>query len=547
MESPNPLAPDYYLNNFKRLIGHALEWYADLLDQKELAWLRDFDQLSKEAQCLLVRLYSRKGELFRTDKLNYIEINSIENALDELTQHQFVILSPNLTLKELADKLLTKNELCPLVPNLDCKLKKAEMVENLSDETLFDRYDQLAFTVIQLAQSEMIDLLLALFFANTHQDLTQFVLDDLGLHQFENYKLSKDRRFFNNRAQLDDLLSLGKIAECYWLADRKQIALLEELVSRLPVSSSHPYVERKRQHLINDIARDFERLEDYSKALVLFNQSQLPPSRERQARIFDKIEALESMSDVVTDILNNPCDVSEQEMGEKLQQRLLRKQGQKVPRRPKSEHDELYLTLDLSQQRVELKIKEHFESQGWDVYFAENTLLNGLLGLAMWEAIFAPVEGAFINAYQHKPLDLYHADFASKRDKIISSVLNQITNGDLTFIADTYQNKFGIANPFVSWSHLPKELLNLALSSISPSLIAELLQVQLSDLKLYRNGMPDLIAFKNDQFRWIEVKGPGDKLQDNQLRWIHHFQILDVPFTVCYVQHEAPLPNDERS
>jgi hypothetical protein len=57
----------------------------------------------------------------------------------------------------------------------------------------------------------------------------------------------------------------------------------------------------------------------------------------------------------------------------------------------------------------------------------------------------------------------------------------------------------------------------------------------LSDLKIYRNGMPDLILFKDGEFEWVEVKGPGDKLQDNQWRWISHFKRLKVPFSVAYV------------
>ncbi|TON43064.1 hypothetical protein CGH58_05835, partial [Vibrio parahaemolyticus] len=65
--------------------------------------------------------------------------------------------------------------------------------------------------------------------------------------------------------------------------------------------------------------------------------------------------------------------------------------------------------------------------------------------------------------------------------------------------------------------------------------LLELFKVQLSDLKLYRNGMPDLIAFRDNEFEWIEVKGPGDKLQDNQWRWIKEFARLNVPFVVCYV------------
>jgi hypothetical protein len=34
----------------------------------------------------------------------------------------------------------------------------------------------------------------------------------------------------------------------------------------------------------------------------------------------------------------------------------------------------------------------------------------------------------------------------------------------------------------------------------------------------------------------IEVKGPGDRLQDNQIRWLHYFAEHGIPVAVCYVQ-----------
>jgi len=36
----------------------------------------------------------------------------------------------------------------------------------------------------------------------------------------------------------------------------------------------------------------------------------------------------------------------------------------------------------------------------------------------------------------------------------------------------------------------------------------------------------------------IEVKGPGDRLQDNQLRWIAYCATHDMPVSVCYLQWE---------
>ncbi len=534
MQNPVELAPDYYLDNFFKLTQHATQWYSDLLSEEERQWLSAFEQLSKPAQCLLVRLYSRKGCWFRSDKLSYAEIPSIDDSLLELNQSKLVDLSPTLSHKELAANLLTKPEILALYPELPKSLKKEALVGQLSSNE-FSSFSTLSFTLIKLNSAHMIDVLLSLFFANTHQDLSQFVLDDLGLHKFEQYQLSTERRFFDSRVQIDRLIELSQLANLYWQCDRKDKANLDFLIKAMPEPVRHNYVDRKREHILNDIARDYERINELKVALALFEQTTLPPSRERRARICDKLNHDEQFYDIVTAILTSPADVSEWEVAQKLEQRVKRKLGHKVPRVAKPKCHEHHIELDLSQQRVELATKEHFERLGWKVFYAENTLLNALLGLAFWDAIFAPIEGAFINAYQHRPLDLYHADFVSKREELINSAFEELASGNTKALLARYDAKFGISNPFVHWATVSKELLEHALDTIPAVILIELFKVQLSDLKLYRNGMPDLIAFKDGQFEWIEVKGPGDKLQDNQWRWIKEFNRLGVSFSVCYV------------
>ncbi|WP_260260639.1 VRR-NUC domain-containing protein [Vibrio intestinalis] len=529
------LPADYYLDNFYKLIEHAQSQYPDLLSKEEHDWLNQFNALSKDAQCLLVRLYSRKGELFRSDKLNYVEIRSIPSALDELLQQALVSINPAINHPTLAN-ILVKSEITALYPEIAKSCSKSAAIA-LLPEKVFDQYHQLSFKVIKLERSEMIDILLALFFANTHQDLSQFVLDDLGLHTFEQYQLSKKTRYFQTREQLNQLMALSHLENRFYQADRKYVDQLHLLVKQLPAIIKHPRLERKRQRLINEIARDFERLEQWDIALELFRQSQLPPSKERQARIFDKIEDIERFSDIVTKMHASPYDMSELETAQKLNQRLQRKLGHKVPRSKKPVVDTLRLELDLSQQRVELAVKQHLEQQGWQVYYSENALLTGLFGLAFWPMIFAPIEGAFINRYQHRPLDLYHNDFIAQRTDTYQACLTRVQQNDLNYLVDVYDEKYGISNPFVHWSLFDKPLLKQAIEVIPRDQLIALFEILISDLKLYQAGMPDLIAFKGKQFEWIEVKGPGDKLQDNQIRWIKHFQRLGLPFKLCLVNH----------
>ena len=543
IETTPQLSPTYYLDNFNRLVEHAQTLYPDLLSDDECRWLSEYKRLSVASQCLMVRLLSRKGCWFRSDKLAYVEIPDIDTALRELNSSSFIKLSHptdkhdlEISQIELGLNLLTKPELLKVFPSIKSnKAAKKDQLLALLEPQAFDQFQNLPFDCIYVVESQVIDVLLLLFFANTYQDLSQFVLSDLGLNTFESYPLSKQRRFFTAREQINQLLQMREVQHQYYEGDRKDPEFIEHLLHSIPEESEHRSIARKRSRLINDLARDLERLNQNDQAVFWFKQSILPPSRERLARIYDKQDELDLMCDIVTQIQENPLDVSELEVAAKLEQRLQRKQGQKVPRASKPTCEQIRLELDLSQTRVELAVKQHFESQGWNVYFSENSFLCGLFGLAFWDVIFSDVEGAFINRYQHRPLDLYHSDFLDKRAEQIEAVFQILSEHGLSHLLDTYDNKQGIANPFVHWNHFPKALIEHSMASIPNVLIVELFKVILSDLKLFRTGMPDLIAFKGDEFHWIEVKGPGDKLQDNQWRWIKEFERLSVPFSVCYV------------
>ena len=63
----------------------------------------------------------------------------------------------------------------------------------------------------------------------------------------------------------------------------------------------------------------------------------------------------------------------------------------------------------------------------------------------------------------------------------------------------------------------------------------------LSDLRYHRTGLPDLIHFPHDGgYRLIEVKGPGDRLQKNQQRWMAFFARQDIPHRVAQVSWAPP-------
>ncbi|GEA52987.1 nuclease [Vibrio inusitatus NBRC 102082] len=536
------LPEGYYHHNFNTLIEHAKEHYPDLLHSEEQQWIKDYYSLDIEAQRLLVRLYSRKGEWFRSDKLNYAEIPDLNSAIEKLANHSFISIPDVINTEILCHSVLTKPELLRLFPQLSKSLPKPNLVKQACEECTEFTTHPLDFTLIHLEHSVFLRTLTTLFFANARQDLSQFVLSDLGLHQFEQYNLSKELRFFNHRVEVEQLLSLAQISDRYYQIDKsasraQKLEFLSGLLDAMPTELEHSYVVRQYQRLTNSLARDFERLQDYDKALPLFEQTNLSPSRERRVRMLIKRDMLNEAKKLVEQMLETPLDEPEHEVALRLHQQIKRKLGIKTTAPPKPTIASYHIQLDLTAMRVESAVAQSLEQAGWQPYFLENTFLTGLFGLAFWDVIYAPIEGAFLNAYQVGPKDLYTPQFIEKRQHLIKTRMKELQQLGFIELERVYQDKLGLTNPFVHWSMFDMEVIQHVKLCFSMEQLLGLFEVILGDIRSFRTGMPDLIAFKDSDYRWIEVKGPGDKLQDNQIRWFKQFTRLGIKAEVCYVNH----------
>ncbi|MEN9867323.1 MAG: hypothetical protein RL748_2913, partial [Pseudomonadota bacterium] len=191
---------------------------------------------------------------------------------------------------------------------------------------------------------------------------------------------------------------------------------------------------------------------------------------------------------------------------------------------------------------VEHGVLQHLQQADAPVFYVENCLINSLFGLLCWEAIFAALPGAFFHPYQRGPVDLLSSDFATRRQALFDACLAQLDNGDYQHtIRRHFQQKSGLQSPFVVWQVLTPELLELALHCIPPADLRAKFQRLLQDPGNNRSGWPDLIQFFPQQGRYcmIEVKGPGDRLQDNQLRWMQYFLQHQIPVQVAWVSYQA--------
>ncbi|MBQ5948204.1 VRR-NUC domain-containing protein [Massilia sp. ST3] len=536
----------YYLDNFQRVLDWIAERYADLLDDGERAFLTAFPALPHNARALFVRMVMRKGDLFRASKLSYAEIGCAVEAAGQLLGTGWIEADPELTLDELFD-LLSKPEIAEAFgTRLRSKsARKAEQLEALREEcpgTLpfsqwYGACDDLALRILV---KPLCDRLRLIFFGNLHQDWTEFVLSDLGLFRYEQVEFSADSRGFRQRRDVEHYLQLHACKERFAAGED-----IDAVVEDLPWHAfDNDWLDSRREKLLFQIGQHYEKLKDWDKAHGVYMRCRFPGARGRAIRVLEKHERFDQAYELLLAAQAAPESEAERQHLSRIGPRLARRLGHaKLAPRAKQTVSRIDLCLPLPNEDwwVEGVVRDHLAAEAAPVYYVENALANSLFGLLCWRAVFAAIPGAFFHPFHRGPADLYSLDFHQRRAAEFTACLAELDDGRYRdTIRRHYEEKYGLSTPFVYWDALTPELLELALACIPPLHLRRWCERILADVKTNRTGFPDLIQFWPDEGRYtmIEVKGPGDRLQDNQLRWIEYCAAHDMPVAVCYLQWE---------
>ncbi|CAM3188262.1 nuclease [Pseudomonas floridensis] len=538
--------PFYYLENFRQALDWIAQRYHDLLDDSELRFIETFAWLPVASQGLLVRMVMRKGTLFRASKLSYEEIGDPQQAVQALLELGWVDARPALSLSELF-QLLRKDELsqCFKAHGVKNTERKEVWFERLLPlhgvvQPLDDWCPAMPDAVFGLTVMLLCDRLRLLYFGNLYQEWSEFVLADLGIYRYEKVEFSADSRAITARADIDVCLQLHVCRE----ALETSLAVHELAGQAIAIQCCNPWLQMRRAKLLYRIGQQAERLQDWPLALSVYRQSNYPGARSRQIRVLERnAEYAEAMALLQQASLAPESDAEAQHLTRVLP-RLQRKLGLATERkraaRVVSRLD--VQILPLPGRSVEQLIREHLEEQGGEVHYVENALINSLFGLLCWPAIFAPLPGAFFHPFHSAPSDLYSPDFHQRRAVLFAACLAELdSDAYRTTIRERFASKYGLQSPFVFWGALSSELLDRALDCVPAEHLRHWFRRLLQDIKANRTGMPDLIQFFPEQrsYRMVEVKGPGDRLQDNQLRWLDFCAEHGMPVQVCYVKWEV--------
>ncbi len=543
------LPTGYYLNNFRVLIGHVIDKYEDLLSPEEVMFYQTFYGLDEDAQKLYVRMLSRKGRQFRASKLRYAEIKSTQESAKLLST--FGLINTDTSL-EINDVLLLFNAVeCIKLAKCngfshekDLKGKKRKEL----DSALMDFFStgenplRLDEPIYSLSNPEIFETIKLLFFGNPHQDLTEFVLRDLGLYQYEKYKIDKITRAFETREQIENHTAFFDITE-------KLNEILDDEVEKNNAITLYAFynnipfniqTEKTLQHplykLYFRIARQLERLECFEQAIEIYRRCNTPDARQRLARVLVKVGDIEDALALCQLLKNDPLNEEEAIFAADFYFRTAKKYGKVVSAPDKYAPKESQVLLPKSE-TVEIAAQEYFSSQGHCEY-VENSLFCSVFGLFYWNLIFAPAKGAFSHPFQYRPHDLYRHDFLEIRRHAFDGAQCYLANAEAfrNHILGIWDGKQGLASPFVFWGTLQKPVLELALDRIPRDHWSAIFKRMWTDVKQNRSGFPDLILFPEEgSYELIEIKGPGDKLQKNQTRWMHYFHEHHIPHLVCHV------------
>lgn len=518
--------PDYYAQNLSVLVHFVLEQYDDLLDKSELDCANAILDISPDGLRLFARIVGRKGPVFFVSQMNYGEIEDRDAALSELESRELIDMNPCLPADELLARV-TIPQLKSTFPNVTSVSPKSRLIESIlgSDSEGCVRAKLKSKNPwFCLSHPETLDLFRLLFFGDRVSDLSSFVIRDLGIVEYESYRLDRRDRQFASRGELDTYLEWTSLSDA--MHEDDEIHTVDQAnvyVEALSGVQENRTIDRYRSRILNSLGRILERAGRPRLAIKAYRRSSRHPARERMVRVLYRSGRRQASARIQARIVESPWSKEEEQFGMHFPSRRKRTVSFEVD------------TVDIQEspaipiEQYALQLLGEEETVGWHL---ENALPLTLFGLVYWNWMFASVPGAFTNPFQTAPRDLFWSEFIEVRQRHFEDPLNSQVPL-ITRVLETAEAKRGKANRLVSWDLFPDARLERIVNALGESSLTQLINSVKSDLRQFRSGFPDLtVIYSNGKIGFIEVKAPGDQIQRNQRIWLEELAAVSIPARV---------------
>ena len=535
------LASGYYWDRFQYVLRYVEKHYSEILSEEEFAFLQCYHDLSLPAQCLYLRLSSRRSNWFRTNKLQYQEIPDVEMACRALVTVGFLqFLNPVSECS--ASTLLaifTRKECGELASafskdiRIPTAFSKAEAVEFLSShfsqeelfEVLLDRFGH----VVQPLETDRFEFIQFLFFGSTSRDMTDFVVRDLGHRQFMEVAEEDFIPFFSTRLE-----AIQK-----WKISRWRLALrnlpADESLDELAMdweADIWPMADELNDKSLGaferslfELARRYERQAQVDSALKLYERSLMPESLERRVRLLQKLGRKTEAVDwarVGLEISLNPKELH-------FFEDFVAKQDAKMAIKKVTKTLKAAEKVSIPQEyqgNVEVGVIHYFQKQGFEAHFTENHLWKNLIGLLAWDLIFDLSKQSFHHPFQYAPTSFHSEEFSVESLAEFSKLLDMLDDTDscLAHLKKVSEMQQGLMNPYVDWFSFDLSVLAALLKHVSSESLKQVCLHFWKNASTHAKGFPDLFIYRGQEYAFIEVKSPNDHLSAIQHDWHQFFR-----------------------
>ncbi|XP_057783244.1 fanconi-associated nuclease 1 homolog isoform X2 [Salvia miltiorrhiza] len=173
---------------------------------------------------------------------------------------------------------------------------------------------------------------------------------------------------------------------------------------------------------------------------------------------------------------------------------------------------------------------------GWQGVHTESGIWLTIFGILMWDIIFADVPNVFRTKFQTAPLDLETDSFYETRKSLIEAHLEKIRDGMAEeILITTWDLHVGTTCRGVNWEKHSLADLRAAAKCIGGACLASICRHLAQGYRSWSSGMPDLLLWRLEdcyrgEAKLVEVKGPRDRLSEQQRAWL--LILIDCGFTV---------------
>lgn len=531
------LPAKYYLHHFHEFLGYFSAASSTLLRDKDIAFIGQFQALSEDQQCVVVRTISRKAKVLELSKLKYDEIHDIKAQFACLKAQGWFTSIGEMDARDVA-QALTKPKLVALVKSVqpDAKglasLAKAELAERFVQlapdwqwwtHGTFDDYFTRTF-------DDVVDYLKFLYFGHVKGQLNQFSMRDLGIMQTRESAQTQQARFDT----LDDAQ-----AGYFYAQSRTQLqnlstqALLALSPTHLPTARSYLSQRLKDKYIM--AVGNVIRQQDVASALGWFAVGEGDTAQERWVRDAYQLGLKDEVKAKLETIISDPASDRLLYFAEDFYARKFhQKRTSALTDMLRSATQELDIDVNYKQD-VEQGVIDYYLNEGIDAVKTENRLWRSLFGLTFWPLLFEDIGVA--TQFDRTPVVLKENRFYHKYHDAIDKVLADILTGKDLYIHITKMvgRHYGTTNGIFLWRTDLLGLVQRFLQATDIDTVKSVLLGMCQDYQGFKDGFPDLMLIDNGTVRFEEIKSDGDSIRRNQMITMKRLQEAGFDVGICRV------------